>query len=284
MIVKAKIGGKSFKKVKRKGEKVKLSLLFFVFLVCFAGNLFAQNLDYLADIIKNGSTEEKRDALFQIRSLQTVEASQIVIPALRDSNEIVRATATNSVIFLPPNEAVQHLLPLLKDKSIFVRKETAYALGQIRNARAIQPLLEVFNRDKNLEVKMASAVALGEIGNVSAIDELLKVLQKKSKDNEIFLRRASARAIGQIIQIQHIGSNYVVASEKFPVFKQVIPVLVSILQNQKEDEDTRREAAFALGIIGDKSAIAVLQQNLNAKDYYLAEICMEAIKKINSAN
>ena len=52
-----------------------------------------------------------------------------------------------------------------------------------------------------------------------------------------------------------------------------------LLQNPKESNDTRREAAFALGETRDKSALSVLQSNLNNPDYYLAEICLEAIEK-----
>lgn len=299
-MIKAKIGGKFFNG-KWKVESGKYFLLFAVF-VCFAGNIFAQNLEIYANKIKSGSSEEKRDALFQLRNLETAEASRIAIPALQDSNEIVRVTATYSVIYLPSDEAAQVLLPLLKDKSIFVRKETAYAIGKAKSALAVQPLLEILQKDKILEVRAASVVALGEIGDVSAVDELLKILQTKPKNGEDFLRRAIARSIGQIAQIQQVTLGYVVTpesllpdkydtfvnlkysnlTEKYPPFRQLISVLLAVLQNQNESDDVRREAAFALGTIGDKSVILTLQNNLSAKDYYLAEICKEGLKKIQS--
>jgi HEAT repeat protein len=52
------------------------------------------------------------------------------------------------------------------------------------------------------------------------------------------------------------------------------------VQNAREADDARREAAFALGAIGDASATAALQSNLDAKDYYLAQISKEALRKI----
>lgn len=300
-MIKAKIGGKFFNG-KQKVESGKYFLLFAVF-VCFAGNIFAQNLETLAEKIRRGSTEEKRDALFQLRNLKTAEASRIAIPALQDSNEIVRVTATYSVIYLPSDEAAQVLLPLLNEKSIFVRKETAYALGKTQNSIAVQPLLEILQKDKFLEARAASVIALGEIGDVSAIDSLLKILQTKPKNGEEFLRRAIARSIGQIAQIHQVNLSYVVTPEsilpdkydtfvnfkysnltgKFPNFRNAISVLLSVLQNQKESDDVRREAAFALGTIGDESAISILQNNLSAKDYYLAEICKESLQKIQSS-
>src|SRR5215207_3204363 len=99
-----------------KSKRVKCILLF-AFLLCCAGNIFAQDLDTLAEKINYGTTEQRREALFQIRNLKSAEASRIALPALRDPQEIVRATATSSVIYLPGDEAVNNLLPLLNDKS-----------------------------------------------------------------------------------------------------------------------------------------------------------------------
>lgn len=290
----------SFLKVKRKGEKCKLLLLFFAFFFCFAGNLFAQDFSYWTEQIKNGSAEAKRSVLYQIRNLQTAEASRIAVPALQDSDEIVRATATHSVIYIPSEEAVQVLLPNLKDKFPFVRQETTLALGKTKNFIAVKPLLEILQKDKSLDVKTSATIALGEIGDISAVEFLLKILQRKSNEEEDFLKRSAARSIGQIAQIQQVKSNYVVTpeslldekydvlvnlkysnlAEKNPVFSQATKVLLFVLQNQKESDDIRREAAFALGAIGDKSAITTLQSFLNAKDYYLAEICKESLAKL----
>lgn len=289
-------------KAKGKRQKAKLFLLLCVLCVSVV-NSFGQSLDALAEKLKNGSTEEKREALYQIRNLQIAEASRISIPALQDSDEIVRATAVYSVIYLPSYVAFQLLEPLLNDKSSFVRKETVYALGKAANPHPIPTLLSLLRKDKDIEVKMAVAMALGEIGEPLAIEELLKILQKKPKDDEEFLRRSAARSIGKIAQIQQFKSNYVVTPESLlpekydtfanlkytnlaennPIFRNSISVLLSVLRNLKESHDVRREAAFALGAIGDKSVIATLQNNLSAKDYYLAEICKESLLKISSS-
>lgn len=290
----------SFLEVKGKWEKGKLLLLCLAFLVCFAGNIFGQDLEILVNKIKHGTSEEKREALYQIRLIQTPEASRIAVLALQDSDEIVRVTATYSVIYLPSYEVFQLLEPFLNDKSPFVRKETAYAIGKAANPHPIPVLLSLLRKEKDIEIKSAIAVALGEIGEPLAIEELLKILQRKPKEEEDFLRRSAARSIGQIAQIQQVKTNYVVTpeslleekydvlvnlkypnlAEKLPIFKQANKVLLSVLQNQKESDDVRREAAFALGTIGDESAIQTLQNNLNAKDYYLAEICKESLAKL----
>lgn len=249
----------------------------------------------MVQTITRGSDEQKRDALLQIRNLRTAEASRLAVPALRDSSEIVRATAAFSVIFTPKDEAARNLLPLLADKKPLVRREAAYALGKVGDAAAINPLLKTFQKDKVLEVRNAAIVALGEIGDVSAVGELIKILQKKPSAKEDFLRRAAARSVGQIAQFIQTGKKVVITpensqtveaskyknlSDEFSAFQQAVKILIQVLQNVSEANDVKREAAFALGAIGDESATAVLQSNLNAEDYYLAQICREALAKI----
>jgi len=303
-----------FKK-RRKAEEVKrrrnfqpfrllcLFFAFFAFFACLAVNTSAQTLENLANQIRSGSSEQKRSALFELRNRQTEEASRIAAPALRDTDEIVRATAAFSVVYLPKDEAFNALVPNLQDKAEIVRRETAYALGKIQNPAAINQLVHTIQKDKSIEVKNACVVALGEIGDASAIDFLTQILRQKPTEENEFLRRGAARSVGQIAQIIQIRQAYTVTPEnflpenfkfftlqkyenlsaQFPQFSASVPVLTQILQKAKESDDTKREAAFALGAIGDPSALSVLQTNLNSKDYYLAEICKEAVKKLLGA-
>jgi HEAT repeat protein len=290
------------------------SFSFLCVLCAFAANSLSQDnvfnqdsIDFLPlkislqEAIQSGSVEQKREALFQIRNFKSIETSRIAIPALNDKSEIVRATATFSVIFLPKDEALSRLLPLLTDKKELVRREAAYALGKVGNASAVNPLLKILQKDKVLEVRAASTVALGEIGDASVVSELVKILQRKPSIKEEFLRRSAARSIGQIAQIIQTNITKVLTPENFlpdkfnsiekpkyprlvesfPIFRDATNVLIQTLQKMKESDDVRREAAYALGEIGNALAIPVLQTNLNAKDYYLAKICAEALEKID---
>ncbi len=284
-------------RITNRGNKFCRSVgLFFVILACSSVTAFAQSFDVLSENIKRGNDEQKRTALVQIRNFETVEASRIAVPALKDSSEIVRATAAFSVIFLPKDEAFDVLLPNLSDKKEFVRRETAYALGKIQNPAAVAFLIQTFQKDKSIEVKNAAIVALGEIGDVSAVDFLTQILRRKKTGENEFERRSAARSIGQIAQIILTGKSKVITppdgfgkietprfpdlTARFPVFSAAIPMLIQTLQNPQESDDAKRESAFALGAIGDVSATATLQSKLNAEDYHLAAICAEALQKI----
>ncbi len=209
-----------------KSKKAKFLALLCVTLAFFALQISAQQtqLEILENQIKNGSDEEKRSALYQIRNLETAEFSQIAVSALQDSSEIIRGTATHSILWLDSNEAANLLLPLLKDKFPFVREETCYALGKTKNKAAILPMIQILEKDKSDEVRSACAFGLGQIGDNQAFVALAKSLNKKN----LFLQRSSARSLGQI------GD------------KRAIPILEKVLQDKKRHDDVKREAGWSL--------------------------------------
>lgn len=273
-------------------------ILVFVLIASLLSAFGQSNLDDLKNKIANGSVENKRDALFEIRNLHTVEASRLAVPALNDVEAVVRATAAASIGFLPESEVAVYLRPLLSDKEAFVRREAAYSLRHNRTGIDTNALVKLLLEDKVMEVRTAAAVALGS-GDVLAIDALAQVLAKKPKDDDEFLRRSAARSIGRIAQIVRIGDDRVDTPKNFlpdkykdkrpaaepatnsvPAFRAALPILVRVLSNEKESDDTRREAAFALGAIGDSSSVGPLRSKLNSPDNYLAEICKEALLKI----
>jgi HEAT repeat protein len=233
-------------------------ILFILFALVTIGQ--AQNsLDDFATKIRVGSNEEKREALFQIRNLKSEAASRVAVPALKDKNEIVRATAARSILALPGDEAAQALLPLISDRKEFVRKEGAYALGETKSPLAVAPLIERLRKEGKDEVRGAIAFGLGNLGDVRAEEVLMSVL---AKNKNLFVQRSAARALGEVRS------------------KTSVPILIAILRDPSREDDVKRESAYALGLIGDESAKEILEANLDAKDYLLAQICKDALAKI----
>ena len=166
---------------------------------------------------------------------------------------------------------------MLADKEEFVRQQTAYVLGQTRSRSAVAALIERLT-DKKDAVRGAAAVALGQIADAAAVTSLAAVLdpragltpskkgQKGKREQNPLVLRAAARSLGQIRN------------------RAGLPALIVVLQAEKAESDVRREAAFALGEIGDASAIPALREAVTAADPYLAEAAHEAIKKISRAH
>jgi HEAT repeat protein len=229
--------------------------------------------------LASGDVEERREAVTRLGAMARADSSRVAAAALKDAAVIVRATAARAVLSLPAGEAAAALLPLLSDKNEFVRRETAYALGETRSRTSVVALATALARDKEAGVRGAAAVALGQIGDASAVPILTEAIGRRiarsgflnritfrrTEENE-FVRRSAAVALGQIRS------------------REAVPALMSALANERAGDDVRREAARALGLIGDPSAIPTLQRALlTASDPYLTEIASEALRKLEPA-
>jgi HEAT repeat protein len=224
--------------------------------------------------LDSADVEERRDALMKLRNFKRPDASRVAAAGLKDLVPTVRATATHAVVSLPQAEAVELLTPLLQDKMEFVRRETAYALGEVRSRAAVGALSNLLTTDKEAGVRAAAAVALGDIGDEAGVGPLLQILggaepakgKKKSKDRENeFVVRAAAHALGQIRS------------------RAAVPLLIAALESETNPGDLRREAALALGLIGDPSAAPALRTALTASDPYLSDAAREALHRLGVA-
>ena len=221
--------------------------------------------------LSSSDAEERRDAVMRLGALRSPAASRVAASALNDLSIPVRVAATTAILWLPPDESASLLLPLLKDKDIFVRQETSYALGKAGSRVGSSPLTALLAAEKDSGVRGAAVVALGEIGDETAVVTLAQILApelsggKRSKniDNE-FVMRAAARSLGQIKS------------------RSGIPALLSAVQNESNDIDVRREAAVALGSIGATEAVPVLRGLVTSNDPYLAKAAHESLKKITN--
>lgn len=220
--------------------------------------------------LSSSEVEERRDALMRLAALRHPDASRVAVSALDDAAAIVRATAAGALQWLPAEEGTAALLPLLGDKDEFVRQEAAYALGPTKSRNAVTALVERLTKDKKDGVRGAAAVALGQIADEAAVVSLSQVLSpqaslsggKARKEKNVFVLRAAAVSLGQI------GS------------RAGLPALLTALEDERTADDVRREAARALGLIGDPAAEPSLRKVLMSRDAYLSFVAHEALTKI----
>lgn len=238
-------------------------------------NPVQQEIERQRQRLASSDTEGRRDAVMRLGWMARADSSRVAATALRDPAAIVRATAARAVLSLPGDEAAAALIPLLQDKDEFVRRETAYALGETRSRTAVAALVATLAVDKEAGVRGAAAVALGSIGDELAVVPLTQALARrirasgllnrlrrsKEEENE-FVRRSVARSLGQIRS------------------RAAVPALTAALADERAGDDVRREAARSLGLIGDPAAITALRAALTARDPYLSRIAYEALIKI----
>ncbi len=221
--------------------------------------------------LNSADIEERRDALMKLTLMKRPEASRAAASALNDQEPVVRVTAAHAIVSLPADESAALLIPLLKDKLEFVRREAADALGQTHSRSGVAPLTDLLVSDKEASVRTAAAIALGQIRDDAAVPTLVQVLSEtsgkkksKSRENE-FVLRAAAQALGEIRN------------------RAAVNVLMATLTNESQSSDVRRAAATALGLIGDVQAIPALKAALESNDPYLAEAAREAMRRIQQA-
>jgi len=221
--------------------------------------------------LSSGDVEERRDALMKLGAMKHPDASRATIGAVNVPDPIIRVTAAHAVTSLPGPEAVNLLVPQLKDKLEFVRRETAYALGETRSRSAVPPLVELLASEKEASVRAAAVVALGQIRDESAVPALAHTLSglsanKKSKKREDeFVMRSAAHALGEIRSRAGVES------------------LIAALTSETNSADVRRAAAESLGLIGDPAATPALQAALASNDPYLSGAAREALRRLRLA-
>jgi HEAT repeat protein len=109
-----------------------------------------------------------------------------------------------------------------------VRHSAAYMLGELKDARAVEPLIAALN-DPDADVRAAAARALGKLGDAHALERLIDLLAAPDAK----LRRAAVEALGRLRDAR------------------AVEPLIALLDVAEDDLDFA--AAEALARIGDKT-------------------------------
>jgi HEAT repeat protein len=148
-----------------------------------------------------------------------------------------------ALIGLCQADSVGQMIANLSSPDASTRKNAADALGQIKDPRAVKPLIVALKADRNPLVRTSAAKALGEIGT-PAVEPLIAAL--KEKDAEVRWRA-----------VVNLG--------KIKDTRAVEPLIASLKSDR--DERVRREAAEALDQIKDSRATEPLIAALKDKDF-----------------
>jgi HEAT repeat protein len=147
----------------------------------------------------------------------------------------------------------------LTDVHPAVRDQSAWALGEIEDVTAVEPLLKAL-RDSDARVRARVAWALGEIEDAGAVNGLLAALV----DNDAAVREKSVWALGEIESDQAVGG--------------LLPLL------RDADAKVRRQVAWALGEIESPDAVAGLVQTLTDSDVEVRRQSAWALGEIEHAS
>lgn len=210
----------------------------------------------------------------KVLDLQVKQDLDSLLYFATDRNPTLRLFATNAFGSFTDEKAVDTLIQLLNDPFIEVRSAAAYALGQIRNNAAEQPLINAFAQQDSSDVNNTFngnvLEAMGKLGSESFLEPIATVTTYRKTDSLLLLGQANAvfqygqrkmyhpKATQLMLKyltdgypnnVQKIAANYFLRNSDLEIgdFKfQLLKVL-----QESPDPDVRMGIATALTRLGD---------------------------------
>jgi HEAT repeat protein len=176
---------------------------------------------------------------------------------------------------------IDGLLQALNSTNSIVRVEAITALGNLKEARAVEPLI-IFVNGSNVSDKLCSITALGKIGSPQAIPYLLNA----QNSNNTPINNRADEAIKQIGRkglyylIQATAShNNDVAHSALTYIRLCMPSSIDALIESLKDpnDEVRANCAFILAELTDIKAVEPLIQAL--KDHS-SKVRINAVKSL----
>ncbi len=193
-----------------------------------------------------------------VEALTAIGGESVVtglIEALKaEDNAGARNSAIEALVLIG-GPALEVLLPVLTTPDPDVRKFVIDILGDIRDSRAVPPLITRLVEDVDENIRVAAAEALGKIRDPRAVDALLACLERR---NQGWLDYAAAEALGEIGDHRALG-----------------PLLAAL------DRSSLREPVLeSLGKIGNANTIDPLAVSLADPLRLVREVSIVAITAV----
>jgi HEAT repeat protein len=156
----------------------------------------AQDLDLLAAAASDADPAIRSAAVGAIPGPAGDErAFGMLVGALSDLEEQVRASAASRLGYTGRQDAVPPLASLVTDRAPRVRSMAAYALGRLGKAEATEALLRLLP-DPHDSVREQAVRALGCVGGPAAVDALLALAAEADPQRRAQAARALATVAG----------------------------------------------------------------------------------------
>ena len=186
-------------------------------------------------------------------------------------------------------QSTRHYFPwLLREGTLAERTRAAFVMGRVGAPDwASAPLMSALETTRPAEVRCTAAWALGQLRDRRAIHALIQTL--KDDNDQVSTAAASALAtIGEVAVpalISTLGSDHLAARGMAVLALGQMGVsarepLIRIIEDDKGPDDRVRGAAEALGLLGDATAVPQLMHLLRIREGRLAESAARALAAI----
>jgi HEAT repeat protein len=236
----------------------------------------APAVDPMLAVLKDKNVDEVPRS-YAARILGLIESTNAVdqlITALKDDSVVVRSEAAKSLGLINDRRAVEPLISILKDENewVTVRTNATWSLGNIKDERVVMPLIEALKSDVTA-IHSNAVTALGTIKDKRAVLPLIQILENPKEDDTI--RASAITALASIGDLSATGAimtalkstnlslkqNAIVAVGDLAI-KESVDTLIAMVKDMNELTALRASAAESLGKIEDKKAIGVLTERM----------------------
>ena len=177
-------------------------------------------------------------------------------------------------------DEIEIQIDLLKDPDWVVRREAAITLGEMGDERCVEPLCRAL-RDGDWQVREVAIEGLGQVGS-PAVELLIKLL----RDWDV--RKYAIIALGKIrdervldplmLQLRNDEFKDDAITALVELGKPAVSRLINALKDK--DENVRKRAVKALGLIKEVEAIDPLIEKLTDSDWEIRLLTAAALETI----
>ena len=153
------------------------------------------------------TSEFERDKIRKVLDLVKAQPSQAALTELCAGLKSEIATKRQSAIYIlgalpweDPSPAFPPLRELLSHKEVPTRGMTALTLGTLADAASYEPIVRMAREDENPYARRCAAYALGELGDVKALEPLESIRQDKDFN-------VAANATNAIERLNYLKEN-----------------------------------------------------------------------------
>ncbi|MGA9771432.1 MAG: HEAT repeat domain-containing protein [Blastocatellia bacterium] len=229
------------------------------------------SVERLSTDITNPNWQTRVAAITTFARLGDPKATPLLIRALKDSDNRVRAESARTLGQIADPRALDALISSLNDASADVRVESTYALGRLKDTRAVAPLTTLLN-DRDTRVSLAAAESLARMQDPRAIRVLVGSLSEpdwrvRARAAQVLAHVSADAAVEQAVAPLAKGITdkdpivrYYAAEALTGIGAKAVLPLIEILRSQRESDRARASRVlWRIGPPAVEGLIAVVQ-------------------------
>ena len=245
---------------------------------------------YLRSLLNDKNVEVRRETVLALKRLGATQSAPILVETLRTEKDPEVKYDIARTLGMPRNQSAVYALinALMKEKNWHVKSACIEALGRIGSDKAMSILFNILITDAGEDAAWArtkAAWALAAIGEKS-----IPLLTNALRDNEESTRRRAGWAlikignpsvkslISSLREINKFTRERVAQTLGWIGDERAVNSLLWALKD--EEPSVVSAAAWALGRIGNPSALSELQSLVNNENIDIRENAVEAGQRI----